>query len=197
MAQTATCFRRRERTFPAEQPWAKRQELQGAHYWDKGCQVQRRPAWRGKRSQDNPGPQLNLGRGIGEHRSSGATVVVQLLTYPIPPHLRNSSLRAVLSLGKMELHSWAAVVGTQGKSLPRPHPAPRLQGSEPMPEAGCSWGRLHVVSGHCAELVVVFSNIQASGSFHMSHLGTTPISQRRDPRPRSVNSTRGTKDPRV
>lgn len=42
MAQTLTCFRRSERTSPAEQPWASLQELQGAHYWDKGCPAQRR-----------------------------------------------------------------------------------------------------------------------------------------------------------
>lgn len=42
MAQTATCFRRSERTSPAEQPWASLQELQGAHYWDVGCPAQSR-----------------------------------------------------------------------------------------------------------------------------------------------------------
>lgn len=52
--------------------------------------------------------------------STGSRVlrVVQLFAYLIPCHLRKSNLRAVLPLGRTEIHSWAAVVGTEGKSLP-------------------------------------------------------------------------------
>lgn len=70
-----------------------------------------------------------MGRGIGEHRFS-----------PIPSLViqKTGGPRAVLALGRSELHNWAAVVGTEGKPLP-----PRLQGSELRPEAGCIWGQVH------------------------------------------------------